>query len=306
MADANLTIGLTHEAANSIATIVAAKALGHWKANAVLARLVARDWENAVAEFGKTVNVTKRGALSVNDKAEHGKITLQQPADSAYAITLNKHKEVSFAIEDPARAFATPDLLDGYMEDAVKVLAEQVDSDIAALYSGLSQTVDATGAAGPIAAEDFIEARRLLNAAKAPLSDRFAVLHEDAESEYLAVEEAINLSYAQSLGGALANAYTGRFVGFQTFLDQKINVAAAVCENLFFHKYAMCLATRPLPLAEAGWGAVQKVMSEDGVGLRVTLSYDTDLLAVKCTLDVLYGVGELEDAFGVVVKTTEK
>ncbi len=306
MVDANLTIGKTDELGVALATVIGANALGHLKANAVLSRLVMRDWEAKPASIGNTVRIIKRGALTVNDKAEHGKVTLQQPVLANYDVTLNKHKEVSFVIEDVARAVVDADYLSGYTEDAMKVLAEQIDADIAGLYSGLSQTIDATGAAGPIAVDDFIEARRLLNAAHAPLADRFAVLHEYAESEYLKVEEAVNLNYAQSLGGAMAGAYTGKFVGFQTFLDQKIAVSAAVCKNLFFHKYAMVLATRPLPEAPSFMGVLQRTIDEDGVGLRVTLSYDHDLLGPKCTIDVLYGIAEVLDAFGVVVSTTEK
>ena len=48
------------------------------------------------------------GALTVNDKAANTAVTLQTPDDSAVSVTLNKHKEVSFLIEDIARAFARP------------------------------------------------------------------------------------------------------------------------------------------------------------------------------------------------------
>jgi hypothetical protein len=50
---------------------------------------------------------------------------------------------------------------------------------------------------------------------------------------------------------------------------------------------------------------VQKVMAEDGIGLRVTMSYNADYLGVQVTVDVLYGFAELRDAFGVVVITTD-
>jgi hypothetical protein len=50
----------------------------------------------------------------------------------------------SFIIEDVARLQARPDYLTGYIEDGIAKLAEKIDGDIAALYSGLSQTIDAT------------------------------------------------------------------------------------------------------------------------------------------------------------------
>lgn len=290
---------------DSIATIVGAEVLGYLQANCVLARLVRRDYSDDIATRGQSVQIPTAGTLAVNDKAANTVITLQTPADDKVTVTLNKHKEVSFLIEDFARALATPDWLDVYTSQGMALLVEQVDGDIAALYSGLSQTIDASGANGPLGTADFVEARRLLNAAKAPLHDRFAVLHEDAESEYLTVEEAVNVNYREALGGALANSYSGRFFGFETFMDQKIAVAGAVCKNLFFQRDALALVTRPLPPAPANGGVIQKVMSEGGLGLRITMSYDHDYLGVKVTIDLLYGVAELRDAHGVVVSTSE-
>lgn len=298
---ANITLT---EVGDSLATIIAAQALGYLKSNTVLTRLIARNWDSEIATYGQTVKIPFTGALSVNDKAANTVVTLQNPNDTPVSVTLNKHKEVSFLIEDTAKAMARPDYLMAYIQDGVKVIAEQIDSDIAALYAGFSQTIDATSG---LAEDDFREARRQLNAAKAPLTDRFAVLHEDAEYALLAIEKFVNRDYAE-LNGApqgLLNAYTGRFMGFQVFVDQNIPVATAVCKNLFFQRNAMVMATRPLPLAPAGTGVAQQVMSEDGIGLRVTLSYSPNHLGMQATIDVLYGVAELRDNHGVVVSTTE-
>lgn len=296
---ANITTTLV---ADSTPTIIAAQALGYLKANTVLARLVNRDYENEVAQFGNVVKIPYGGALSVNDKAADTVITLQAPNDSVYTLTLNKHKEVSFVIEDLAKAFARPDWFSVYAADAMAVMAEQIDGDIAALYSGLSQTIDATAG---LSEGTFREARRLLNAAKAPLENRFAVLHEDAEYEMLGIEKVINRDYAESLGSKAAGAFTGRFMGFDVFLDQKITATGGQCKNLFFQRNAIVMANRPLPTAPAGMGAVQRVMSEDGIALRVTMSYDHDYLGAKFTLDTLYGVAEMRDSHGVAVSTDE-
>lgn len=296
---ANITLT---EVGDSLATIIAAQALGYLKGNTVLARLVARDWDDQVATYGQSVAIPFTGSLSVNDKAANTVVTRQTPADSKVTVTLNKHKEVTFLIEDVARALARPDFLNAYMQDGMAVLAEQIDSDIAALYSGFSQTIDATAG---LDEADFREARRLLNSAKAPLSQRYAVLHEDAEFELLGMEKATNRDYAESLGSAAAGAFTARFAGFDVFMDQKIAVASTQAKNLFFHRNAMVLATRPLAASGNGMGVVQRSMSEDGVGLRITMGYDKDHLGLQVTIDVLYGVAELRDNHGVVVSTAE-
>lgn len=287
---------------DALATIIAAQSLGYLKANTVLARLVARDWNGGeFATKGQAIKIPFRGSLTAQDKSEGSVVTLQQAADTSVTLTLNKHKEISFLFEDFARALADPRYLQGYLEDAMKVLGEQMDSDIAGLYSGLSQTIDASAG---LTAANFRNARRLLNAAKSPLADRYAVLNEDADYEFLGLDESTNAAYRQAFGGALADAFGGRFMGFGVYMDQKI-VTATTVKNLFFHKNAFALATRALPPAPQGVPVFQKTMDEDGIGLRVTLSYNASYLGVQCTVDVLYGVVELRDAFGVTVSTTD-
>lgn len=296
---ANITTTLVDD---SIPVIVAAQALGYLKANTVLARLVNRDYENEIATYGQSIKIPYGGALSVNDKSANTAVTRQVPDDAVYTLTLNKHKEVTFLLEDIAKAFARPDWFATYAADAMAVMAEQIDSDIAALYSGFSQSIDATSGLGE---DDFRNGRRLLNSAKAPLGQRYAVLHEDADYELLGIEKVVNRDYTETLGSAAADSMIGRFMGFDVFMDQKIATSGGECKNMFFHRNAIVMASRPLPPAPANAGVQQTVMSEDGVGIRVTIGYDKDLLGVQFTIDCLYGVAELRDSHGVVCRTTE-
>lgn len=291
----------TTQLGDSIPTIVAAEALGYLKANTVLAQLVNRDYDNEVAQYGQTVDVTYGGTATVQDKAAATVVTKQQLADSKYSVTLNKHKEITISIEDPARVMSRPNWLDRYLQDHLMLMAEQVDSDIAALYSGLSQSIDASTGLGE---DDFRLARRYLNSAKAPLAQRSFVMHEDAEYEALGIERLVNRDYAETLGRMAADAYVTRAYGFDVFMSQNIPISTTV-KNLAFHRDAMILATRPLPQAPSELGVMQRVMDEDGLGLRVTVSYDHDFLSVLMTVDFLYGVAEMRDAFGVVVLTAD-
>lgn len=297
---ANIRAGT--EAATAIPEIVAATALGALKANTVLTQIVNRDYDQEIAEYGDTVNVQLRGALSANDKAENTVITLQTPSTTALPVVLNKHKEVSFLVEDLAIMMARPDLIAGYGADAGIAIAEQIDSDLAALYSGLSQTISAIAG---LTEANFRNAQRLLNAAKAPTADRWAVLHEDAYYEAGDIEKIINRDYVgDAAATAVAQGYLGFLSGFNVVMDQKINVAGGQCKNLFMQKNALVLATRPMRQSESG-NVSQTIMVEDGIILRVTMSYDHDYLGEKMTVDVLYGVAELRDSHGVVVSTTE-
>ena len=295
------SIGVT-QVNDSIPAIVAAQALGYLKANTVMARLVARDWDNEVSEYGQIIYIPYGGTLTEHAKAAGTAVTLNQPADGKYTVTLNQHREVSFILEDIAKALARPDWFNAYAAQAVAVLAEKIDADITALYSSFSQTVDATGG---MAYRHILGCRRQLNHAKAPLADRFLVMHEDAEYEALNLEKITNKDYSESLGSLAAGSIAGRTGGFLTFLDQQIVATGGQCKNMAFQRNAIALATRPLPAAPAGMGVVQSVKDEDGLGLRVTMSYNPDYLGAQFTVDILYGVAALRLDHCVVMSTEE-
>lgn len=289
------------EAAAFIPEIWAASALGALKSNTVMAQLVNRNYESEIAQRGDIVNVPVRGALTVNDKAEDTAVTLQTPAASTVQVVLDKHKEVSFLVEDVAKAQANQDIIMGYIEDGIIAIAEEVDADLLALYTGFSATpIDATGGIG---AATVTEARRVLNAAKVPLGNRHIVWHEDAEKELLGIEKFTSADYGA--GTAIANATIGRRYGFDHFMDQNVPVATSEAKNIAFHRDAMTLAMRPMPAVPEGFGARSAVMNEDGFGIRIIYSYNPDHLGAQVTMDVLYGVAELRDSHAVVIRSTE-
>lgn len=295
---ANITVT---EAAAFIPEIWAATALGRLRANTVMARLVNRNFDNEVAQFGDVIHIPKRGTLSVNNKVANTVVTLQTPSATTVDITLNKHKEISFLVEDIAKAQSRPDIIQGYIEDAIGALAEQIDSDLLALWSGFSTTaIDATSGVTPT---EIIAARGVLNNAKAPLDNRYIVWHPDAEMELLNIEKFTSAQYDPMNVEALRQANISRKFGFDHYMSQLVVESGGEAKNLAFHRDALVLVTRPLPLVPDGFGARSVVMSEDGVGIRVTWSYNPSHLGIQVTLDILYGVGELRDEFGVVIRS---
>lgn len=284
-----------------IPTIIAAQTLGALSSNMNLARIVNRDYDSEVASYGNVIKVPVRAALSVNDKSAGSDVTVQDPTTTALTVTLNKHKEVTFGEEDIAAMFRRPELMEGYAQDAALGILEQMEADIAGLYSGFSQSIN--GAAG-ISDANFREAQRLLNAAKAPQSNRWAVLHEDAFAEAMAIDKVINSDYQGAAGpAALQQGAAGFLYGFNIAMNQNI-VVSTTCKNLLIHRDAAVLATRPMRVTQRR-NVEQTIMAENGIGLRVTMSYNANALAEQLTIDVIYGVAEMRDAFGIVLTSTE-
>ena len=295
-------LDLTTEA-NLIPTLVASETLGALRSNMALLGLVTRDYEDEIAEEGQTVQVGERGALSVNPKGEGSDVTVQAPTSTKHDVTLDTHEEVTIGQEDIAKMLESPkDQVEGYGEDASIALLESIEASLAGLYSGFSNTIDATTGIGE---DTFREARRILNSAKAPIRGRWAVVHEDAEYEILGIERVINQDYAQALNSRMdASRFSGQHGGFDIFLDQNIVVATSEAKNIFGHANAMALATRPMRETQLP-NVIQRTMNENGIGLRVTLWYNPNALAEQMTIDVLYGVAELRDSHAVVVSSSE-
>ena len=300
---ANITVT---EVDAAIPEFWAATALGALKANTVMAQLVRRDFDSEVATSGDIVNVTKRGALSVNDKSANSVVTLQTPSNTKIAITLDKHKEVSFLIEDAASAKAIEDALN-YVEDAAIVIGEQIDADLLALYG------DAGGPVGS-ASDDMdvpivVDARKALNDTKCPMRGRVFVIGSGPEASLLNKTQFTSSDFGGDVSRvAVIEANLGRKYGFDFFMDQQVveTPSPTTVHNIAFHRDAFVLLTRMLPLPPAGSGAVASTVSEDGVGMRSVRSWNADHLGMQMTLDLLYGVKALRaDTHAVEVLSSE-
>lgn len=300
---ANITVT---EAAGFIPQVWAATALGALKANTVMLQLVNHDYENEYHNVGAILNIPRRGALSVNDKTANTDITLQTPTADTIPLTLNKHKDVSFAVEDIAKAQANQDIINGYVIDAMIALAHQIDDDILGLYSGFSSTpLDARTGSGGVVVNTIIEAQRLFNKALVPQENRSIVWGEDAQAELLKLNQFTNAQYDPANATALENATMGRKYGFNHYMDQRVIQTGGEVKNLALHKNAIMFATRPLAMPPDGYGVQSATMSEDGIGLRVMYGYSILKKAMIVSIDVLYGVAKERDNRGLVIRSTD-
>jgi len=298
---ANITID---EVQLAVPSFWANVAIGALRANAVMANLVNRDYDSLVATKGDVVNVIKRGALSVNDKVKNTQITLQTPSDTKIPVTLNKHKEVSWLIEDEANAKAIEDAIN-YVEDAAIAIGEQVDADLLGLHSELALSVGSAGT--DLSVATILAAREALNVAKCPLAGRMFVVSPKDETALLLLEQFTSANWTDENQTALREAIIGRKYGFTFLMDQQVKTSGASPVNthcLAFNKDAFVLVTRPLPAPPAGAGAISSTVEIDGVSVRVTKSYSQKDGGMLWTLDILYGVaGMRDDTHGVDVLT---
>lgn len=294
---ANVT---TTSAANFIPEIWANMALEALRNRIVLANLVTRDSDIASFTEGDILHIPVPGTFVANNKAINTAVTLQVPTDSVIDVTLNKHKEVSFLIEDPVRAQSNQDVMQRYVRNAIIPLAEAIESDLFGLYAGLSQTVGTT--AVDLTPAVIRAAMAKLDAANVDTSQTYAVI--STKDKYALLADASLAAYfATSNPEAIRQGLVGPLYGSTIYSSNLVPLVTTSTKNLMVTPDFAILAMRGMPTDGGGAPVDQQIYQDPNSNLvfRMTTSYSASFLGVQVTFDVLYGVAELRDLAGVVM-----
>lgn len=291
----------TAQADSFIPEIWANEAITSLRSYLNLAKTVRRDLDSEVASKGDVIRIPKTGSLSVNAKTTNVNVTKQAPADDEVTVTLDQHQEVTFLVEDVARAQAYQDIRGLYLKDAMITLAEKIEGDIAAEYQNADsdESFDATSDESKISS--MLAVRKFFVDAKVPmLEPRFIFAGPLLVNELL---ECSRFTKANEYGSAVPvqDGRLGDIFGMPVFESQIIAGigSPAVTHNLAYTKDAIALVMRSLPTDGNGEGVSQTVVTdpESGISMRITSSYDANALGRQVTLDVLYGVDTIRPEF---------
>jgi hypothetical protein len=282
MATGNITVTT---AANFIPEIWSPEVKRAVESNLTMGRLVLRDFEGEIKAAGDTVHIADISNLSVGTKSASSAVSYETITEDKTDITIDKHKYAAFKLEDIVKTQSAVNLLTEYSNKVGYALAKQIDTDLLSLYVNLGQSCGTDNT--PITQEVFLDAIQFLDLADAPETDRSAVFNAGQKAEFLNVDEFIRYD-AMGIGGSQNPIIRGQFgelYGVKVYFTTNVTTAGSPAgdHNLMFHKEAFALA-----------------MQRD---IRLQSQYDIDYLATKVVADVLYGVSEYRDTFGVVVKT---
>jgi hypothetical protein len=226
--------------------------------------------------------------MTANNKATESQVTLNASTESEIELSLNLHKECSFLVEDILAAQSKPAIREKYTSNAGYVIAKAIDSSLTGLYSGLSQSVGPITASHTSAEIDafILDAVKYLNTADAPDMDRSFVFHPQLERLLMKVDSYKNLQYQPQT--PVATGQLGTLYGHRAFRSSNIASttvsAVTTYHNLLFQKGVFGVAFQ--------------------LGPRTQANYIPQYLGWLVTVDVIYGVVELRDTFGVDVQCT--
>lgn len=296
---ANIT---TTTAANVIPEVWSNTALGALRDNIVLAKRITRDTDiDAAASEGDTVHVSVPGTFTANDKTANANVTLQAPTDARLSIVLDKHKEVSFLVEDPARMQSKPAVLQARIRNALIPLANAIEDSLFALWAGFTDTEGTSGS--DITRATVIAAKRDLDDNNAPSVGRWGVMSAKDEVALLTDTNLANY-FANTNPESIREGSIGRLYGFDLFMSHRVPVVAGApnsTKNLFGTPEAMVLAMRPMPTDAPNADQSTVIDPDSGLAIRQTISYNVNALGWQFTYDVLWGVSEYRDECATVV-----
>ncbi|MET8430156.1 P22 phage major capsid protein family protein [Nocardia sp. NPDC004860] len=308
--------------ANTLLTpsVIARQVLANLYENLCMVPLVYTDvsQEWAGQKIGSTVTIRKPATFVANtfDPASPS-ITIQNATETGVQVTLDTHKDVSFAISSADLTLRLEDFDQQFLAPAAESLAQAVDRAIIATQKAAFTQVagdeyfpgTTTGAHDNWKhPETLIEADRLLNIANVPASDRAAVIGPTTRAQWLGTDW---LKFAEHSGStdALRQGSLGRqLLGFDTYMTQNIVQPAGSPATgqpttevgVAFHRTSTAFASATLALpTDNTWAAIE---SYKGLSLRLVKQYSMDKKSDVISLDILFGTKVLDANRGVLLR----
>ncbi len=278
--------------------LLAMKSMSILRKYMVMANLVSVDFKNQLGKQGKTTTTRVRAPFTAHTKTIGGSVSVQDAKAREVPVNLDQHEEVTFLIEDIEEGWSFKGLIKEYIEPAMYALADKVDQAlINAVYTATPNVSNiATAESGTtFDVTDMLTARKWLNGQHALFEDRVGVLGVETEAQALLnAKDYLGRNQIGEEGTRLKDASIGKIFGTNWFLSSNIGTETSGSpdheKNLIFHKHAVQMVNRTLPIPPAGMGALGQVVNDGNVALRVIQSYNADRLGVQVTIDLLFGV----------------
>lgn len=214
------------------------------------------------------------------------------PTETAATLTVSNWYEVSFSIEDKEAALVKQSyaLQERYAKNAAYTIARKLDSAIAALFSGFSQSVGASTTA--MVDSDVRLAIATLEGANVPVygGETNFILHPTVFWNQVQGIDRFALAVNSPVNDPAAKRPVATMYGIPVVLSTSVPYVSSTTGrvNVLAHKDSIHFATASLGLGSKG-GMV------GSAGIRVQSNYIPQYLGTLTTVDILYGVVENRD-----------
>jgi len=250
------------------------------------------DWSDGVTEGGDVIHVPNITEMSANDKAVGSEVTLNSTTETKVDLTIDKHKEVSFVIEDAVASKVKKSYKAQrvYMENAGYTAAATLEDAILGLFSGFSNTVGDSST--DLNDSNIRKAIAFLGSNEVPSRDRAFFLHPNVIwNQVMGIDK---FTLVQNTGGAdpVLQGQVGTLYGIPVIETSRLGTASGSREGALAHKSAIAFAT-----ANIASGKTPRTV-------RLQSDYILEYLGTLVVADIMFGVIENRDTSGVYIKAS--
>jgi len=276
---------------------------------AIMPRLVNRAYDTLAGEKGSTIDVPIPSAVAVSDvtpAATSAAATTTDSVPTKAAITLSNWKEAAFYLSDKDMQEVMVGTIPMQAAEAVKAIANQIDSDILALYKQVYSFVG-TPSSTPFGSnlDAYLAARKVLALRLAPMDPRFVVLDPAAEANALSLRAFQDASFRGDTAGII-NGQIGNKLGALWAMDQNIPRHTAGSDLDGEINDAGAIAAGSKTLTVDGFSVapnvgdiftVESIFEADGVTLRtfVITAATTTVLTFEPGLPAAFATGDADN-----------
>jgi len=257
----------------------------------VMAPLVKR-FDSMVTSKGDTIHIPNLSNLSANDKSANTQVTLQSPTETEVTISIDKHKEASFLVEDITRVQSNYDLMSEYTNKAGFAIAKQVDTDLLGEYTNLTST-DVGTYGDDITDPTVLAGIEALDLADVPMEDRAFVIDPTQKTALSKIDKFVRADYLGEYQspkpakvGPNSRYMWGDIYGVPVYYTNQVPSTAGTptqIHNILLHKEAFALAMQQSPRTQSDY----------------ILEYIGNLVVV----DVIYGIKTIRADFAIEVRS---
>lgn len=193
----------------------------------VMAGLVHRSFEDAIANEGDIVNTRRPNKFRTTRKIDGENITTQDAVSTNVQVKLNQRIGQSFLIHDGEWSKSFLDLSEVYLTPAVQAVARGIDralmGHVHTLYGTPSTRAGKLAGLSSTTARDYLlEARQILNLNNAPDENRVALISPTSETAYLKTDLFVAANQRGDNGTALEMARLGRLYDFDVVRGRNV------------------------------------------------------------------------------------
>lgn len=316
MADSNLYKGDGNNYDYTIVPTSLAKALGTLKYDLRVTGLVNNYSAQAYLQGAGYASTVRLPFINSSNKAARNKtpgtaFKTTPVANTKSDLTINKHKFWDVLVEDYGSLFNQDSgLMQMYVDEGKYAIAEAIESDVIALYAGLSTSV---GSAGGGLTDAILRAvRKQTRKSKWNLMKPTYLLYgSEAEEDLLGIDKQV-LVNESGTAEALVNAKFGTRYGM-TFVTSNLMPAVTGSPTA---EHALCFQSEAFGIAfvdmakfgiflrDDAFQLAQTFRDDDGkaaYSMRVKASDEHRSFGTLFTVDTIYGVAEMRDALAIDV-----